>query len=91
MPPDEPAGRPPSEATSPQSPRPQLPRRARAPAPGPPAGLAPRADSEGQTLTVPRNHQPNRRIELHAVHPPPRARTDKGPKVAQFWGIMILT
>ena len=55
MPPDDPAGRPPSESTSPQSQRPQLPRRARAPAPGPPAGLAPRADSEGKTLTVARS------------------------------------
>ena len=55
MPPDEPAGRPPSQAASPQRPRPQLPRRARAPAPGPPAGLAPRADSERKTLTVPRS------------------------------------
>ncbi len=54
MPPDEPAARPPSEAASPPSPRPQLPRRARTPAPGSPAGLAPRADSEGKTLTVPR-------------------------------------
>ena len=25
------------------------------------------------------NRQSNRRIELHAVHPPPRAKTDKGP------------
>ena len=25
------------------------------------------------------NRQPNRRIELHAVHPPPLAKTDKGP------------
>ena len=52
MPPDEPAGRPPSEAAPPDSPRSRLPRRARVPASGPPGGLAPGADSEGKTLTI---------------------------------------
>ena len=55
MPPDEPAGRPPSEAASPESPPSPLPRRARVPASGPPGGLAPGADSEGKTLTIPRS------------------------------------
>ena len=40
--------------------------------PEPPPGLV-----MAQTLLD--NRQPNRRIELHAVHPPPRAKTDKGP------------
>ena len=55
MSPDEPAGRPPSEAASPESPRSPLPRRARVPASRPPGGLAPGADSEGKTLTIPRS------------------------------------
>ena len=55
MPPDEPAGRPPSEAASPESPRSPLPRRARVPASGLPDGHAPGADSEGKTLTIPRS------------------------------------
>ena len=55
MPPDEPAGRPPSEAASPESPRSRLPRRARVPASGLPDGHAPGADSEGKTLTIPRS------------------------------------
>ena len=63
MPPDEPAGRPPSEAASPESPRSRRGRRARAPAPGPPGGLAPRADSEGETLTVARGISCSGRIE----------------------------
>ena len=40
--------------------------------PEPPTGLV-----MAQTLLD--NRQSNRRIELHAVHPPPRAKTDKGP------------
>ena len=40
--------------------------------PEPPPGLV-----MAQTLLD--NRQSNRRIELHAVHPPPRAKTDKGP------------
>ena len=55
MPPDEPAGRPPLEAVPPDSPLSRLPRRARVPAFGPPGGLAPGADSEGKTLTIPRS------------------------------------
>ena len=55
MPPDEPAGRPSSEAVSPESPPSRLPRRARVPAFGLPSGLAPGADSEGKTLTIPRS------------------------------------
>ena len=55
MPPDEPAGRPPSEAASPESPPSPLPRRARVPASGLPDGHAPGADSEGKTLTIPRS------------------------------------
>ena len=54
MPPDEPAGRPQSEAASPENPPSPLPRRARVPASGPPGGLAPGADSEGKVLTIPR-------------------------------------
>ena len=30
------------------------------------------------------NRQSNRRIELHAVHPPPLVATDKGPWLAHF-------
>ena len=37
----------------------------------------PRRFPVAQTLID--NRQPNRRIELHAVHPPPLAKTDKGP------------
>ena len=55
MPPDEPAGRPPSEAAFPESPRSRLPRRARVPASGLPDEHAPGADSEGKTLTIPRS------------------------------------
>ena len=54
MPPDEPTGRPPSEAALPDSPRSRLPRRGRVPASGSPVRLAPGADSEGTTLTIPR-------------------------------------
>ena len=54
MPPDEPAARPPSEAAFPESPRSPLPHRARVPASVLPGGLAPGADSEGKTLTIPR-------------------------------------
>ena len=45
---------PPPEAAPPDSPRSRLPHRARVPASGPPGGLAPGADSEGKTLTIPR-------------------------------------
>ena len=55
MPPDEPAGRPPSEAASPESLRLPRGRRPDIPAAGTSGGLAPRADSEGKTLTVPRS------------------------------------
>ena len=55
MPPNEPAGRPPSEAGSPENPPSPLPRRARVPASGLPDGHAPGADSEGKTLTIPRS------------------------------------
>ena len=55
MPPDEPGGRPQSEAASPENFPSPLPRRARVPASGPPGGLAPGADSEGKTLTIPRS------------------------------------
>ena len=55
MPPDEPAGRPSLQGAPPDSPRSRLARRRRIPAAGTPGGLAPRADSEGKALTIPRS------------------------------------
>ena len=55
MPPDEPAVRPPSGAAPPESPRSPRGRGPDMPAARTSGGLAPGADSEGKTLTIPRS------------------------------------
>ena len=55
MSPDEPAGRPSLQGAPPDNPCSRLARRGRIPAAGTPGGLAPRADSEGKALTIPRS------------------------------------